>query len=483
MLHSIKQTFSMPNLLKALLVVFISTLLSFSIVIFNVVSGVFWGALLLSISTLLFLVTAKKNYAGEIFIAVFILYFLFWMLNKVTGFPFPSLWQLFLSFFIFGIAAFYHQLRCSKWLKIGFLFFSVFLILSIVSTVLAPTNTGAVIYQFLSNFKPILLLIAGYAIIWNQKVNLVFWKVVNWLWVPLLIMVIFEWAAPGAYFTIFKGKTSPDLSGLFPSRAVGIFMTPSFLAATAAMFILLIYTKLLEMKPSMLSSWLKIAVYFLIILASVQRQELLAVLMAMLLIFILAKPSEVLKRTTISIVLGIATAGIVFWLFYENIMWELPQWGIGNYRALEHPRAQIYDGAFYIVKEYFPLGSGLGTYGGAGANKFDSPIYYQLGFQRYWWFGREEFLMDTYWPNSLAESGVLGALTLLMTFVCLWIHAVTKCLVVNINKQARMFWLFTSGGMLYLLILSFSSPAFQDPMLCFLPLLAFGIASYHEKNS
>ena len=35
-------------------------------------------------------------------------------------------------------------------------------------------------------------------------------------------------------------------------------------------------------------------------------------------------------------------------------------WGGNRYAAITHPRANLYDGAFNIAEDYFPLGSGLG---------------------------------------------------------------------------------------------------------------------------
>ncbi|MBK8018943.1 MAG: hypothetical protein IPK20_21060 [Betaproteobacteria bacterium] len=141
---------------------------------------------------------------------------------------------------------------------------------------------------------------------------------------------------------------------------------------------------------------------------------------------------------------------------------------------MEHPRAQIITGAWGIAQHYAPLGSGLGTFGGAGAAKFDQSLYEDLGFGRYWWFGKRDYLLDTYWPSALAESGFIGAALLFLAYLAMVMYATHRFR--QSMDKARTYWAIAAAGMLYMLLTSATSPAFQDPRLFLLPALMIGLA-------
>jgi hypothetical protein len=142
----------------------------------------------------------------------------------------------------------------------------------------------------------------------------------------------------------------------------------------------------------------------------------------------------------------------------------------------------LYAGALQIADTYFPLGSGLGTFGGAGAANYDLSMFYKLGFGNYWWFRKEDFLLDTYWPNSLAEAGYIGALLLLLHYLLLLVHAVRRALVSQ-SPHVKSAWLSAAGTVAWVLTVSPTSPGFQEMRLIFFPALMFGIAKATENKA
>lgn len=76
-------------------------------------------------------------------------------------------------------------------------------------------------------------------------------------------------------------------------------------------------------------------------------------------------------------------------------------------------RTALYYHAIEILRDYFPLGSGLGTYGTESAAKYYSPLYAKYGMDTIFGLTRADyqteydFLKDTYFP-SLAEFGISG---------------------------------------------------------------------------
>lgn len=78
-------------------------------------------------------------------------------------------------------------------------------------------------------------------------------------------------------------------------------------------------------------------------------------------------------------------------------------------------RPETYKVAIVIFRDYFPLGSGLGTFSTNAAAEFYSPLYYKYGLSDVWGLSPERpmFLADTFYP-VLAEYGIVGV------FLFLW---------------------------------------------------------------
>ena len=148
--------------------------------------------------------------------------------------------------------------------------------------------------------------------------------------------------------------------------------------------------------------------------------------------------------------------------------------GVDSTKKIESPRSQLFSGAIKVADHYFPLGSGFGTYGGAGSKKFDWSLYDDLGFGRYWWYGKENYLMDTYWPNPLAETGYFGAMMLLASYLMLFIIPWRKARAAIHADLPTAYHIEAAAMIIYLLLLSISSPAFQDPRLFVFPVMLIG---------
>ena len=80
----------------------------------------------------------------------------------------------------------------------------------------------------------------------------------------------------------------------------------------------------------------------------------------------------------------------------------------------ETVRSALYDRSAQIAIDYFPFGSGAGTFGSMPSRDLQySPIYHKYGIsQLYGGYGTlesgGEFLMDVFWPKVLAEAGMIG---------------------------------------------------------------------------
>jgi hypothetical protein len=216
--------------------------------------------------------------------------------------------------------------------------------------------------------------------------------------------------------------------------------------------------------------------YLFPLLASMQRQELAGALIVGLAAYVVIGRGRSLPGVvTVSIIAAPLMLFGFFMLNEQSLLQEAERWGLSGHAAITLPRPVLYQHALRVAGDYFPMGSGLGTYAGAGAQKFDLSLYFDLGFARYSWFLTKYVLMDTYWPNYIAETGWFGAALHLLMYLMLLGYAAIQALQ-PLSAQQRLYWVMAMAGVMYLSLLSFSSPAFQDPGLAFLPLVLWGVA-------
>lgn len=74
-------------------------------------------------------------------------------------------------------------------------------------------------------------------------------------------------------------------------------------------------------------------------------------------------------------------------------------------------RIALYVQSVEMAKDFFPLGTGPGTYGSIPVNLIYSDVYYDYELADIWGLapdGRVNFKMDTHWASVLGEMGVLG---------------------------------------------------------------------------
>lgn len=75
-----------------------------------------------------------------------------------------------------------------------------------------------------------------------------------------------------------------------------------------------------------------------------------------------------------------------------------------------------------ILLDFFPLGSGFGTFGSYLSGRYYSNIYELYGIHKVWKMTREEydFISDVFWPYIYGQFGFLGTLVYLKLFVSIF---------------------------------------------------------------
>lgn len=131
--------------------------------------------------------------------------------------------------------------------------------------------------------------------------------------------------------------------------------------------------------------------------------------------------------------------------------------------------------SFEILRDYFPIGTGFGTYASQQAGVHYSPVYVKYGFEKYYDLRRGEgFFSDTFWPIIIGQTGFVGLCSYLVMLWRLFRNCI-KTRAVSNNAYAMVMFIF-----LYLIISSTSESAFCNPISIPLAML-LGFAVYMKN--
>lgn len=84
------------------------------------------------------------------------------------------------------------------------------------------------------------------------------------------------------------------------------------------------------------------------------------------------------------------------------------------------PRQIMLKDSIPLALSHFPLGTGFGTFGSTIAAQYYSPIYTQLNYPALRGMGPTEtmFLTDNFWPEIIAQFGLIGAILFILIVFC-----------------------------------------------------------------
>lgn len=152
------------------------------------------------------------------------------------------------------------------------------------------------------------------------------------------------------------------------------------------------------------------------------------------------------------LVLGIGTITLAWDKIYFYYIW-----GATHY----YSRAILTMTGIKIANDYFPLGTGFGTYASYVAAEQYSPVYYIYGISEHYEMGvnTQMFLMDTYWPSVMGEMGWIGMIFLIVLLFIIF----TK--VQLLYKKNRNIYYACLLPFLYMIITTFEETGFMQPLL------------------
>lgn len=127
--------------------------------------------------------------------------------------------------------------------------------------------------------------------------------------------------------------------------------------------------------------------------------------------------------------------------------------------GMRQARTALYQISPQIANDYFPLGSGLGTFGTYISSKNYSSIYSDYGLSGIWGLRPQDtFITDTFWPAVIGEMGWFGfsafSLAIISTIALNYIRFFNS----NDSRKDLYLCCFLVG--LYLLVDSIAAPTF-----------------------
>lgn len=135
-------------------------------------------------------------------------------------------------------------------------------------------------------------------------------------------------------------------------------------------------------------------------------------------------------------------------------------------------RTALYFASLLIAKDYFPFGTGFGTFASPTSQQFESPVYSYYQIDHIYGLNYDynsRFMADTFWPMILGENGVMGFITYVMLLYVIFSPYIIKFL----KDTTDIRYLLPTVLFFYSLISSFAKPVFSGPPFSF---LVFGIA-------
>ena len=136
--------------------------------------------------------------------------------------------------------------------------------------------------------------------------------------------------------------------------------------------------------------------------------------------------------------------------------------------------------SFQIAKDYFPIGTGFGTFGSTYAASNYSPVYYLYGIADNPELGvnSKMYLTDQFWPILLGETGILGTVLYGILLLLLFTQ-IQRIFYYQKKKYFLMIFLYV-----FLLMTTFSEAGFMQPMvMIYAFVMGILLEEYEEKKN
>jgi hypothetical protein len=343
----------------------------------------------------------------------------------------------------------FNRLRSSKSLKHCILFLGIYASLGFLSNINNATSFLPAWVQLFLDLKIFALVLLFCHI--GKDINISKWMI-NFSKIILLFNIpflIFQFLDPNAYFSVLGGKLEGSgglqIGSHIYQRGAGVFWHPSQLAVFTC------FTTYVFLQLKVKKIWIILASAQL--LCTLQRQEIFTLIVGLLLASMIFPTGERTKMRPVKILFSTVLLVIFGYTFVSIFSESLSDYVSMNLWS-DEPRMVFFVNAFPLATGNFPLGSGLGTFGGYSAFLFDSSLYQRLGFEYYYWYREGIYMTDTFYPHILAESGYIGCICYVLSIIYLF-----RYLSENLTKEGKKACFFSC---FYLLFSALTAPVMND---------------------
>lgn len=325
----------------------------------------------------------------------FYLYFLFSLIFSVTlspiieaafGFKYTDelIYLLVLLLFIFVL----------KFTKKITIFISILLFYAIYSYVIHSNVLPAILTDFVIQSKPFMIFFVTLqaAPILSNKNK----KTLSTTCICLFVFYLFI-----AFFALASGDVK---------MFMGKYFTDTGTAFSSGIIIISIFY-LMVSKNTNKNKF--IIICMLAVACITMKARVYGFFMATMFLFLVGKQIKFKLTLKNVLLLGIALSSILY------VAWDKIEIYFTPKNVDETARLALYSNSIKIIKDYFPFGSGLASYGTQASRAYYSKVYYQYDMSAIWGLSKshDSFITDTYFP-TLAQFGFLG----IILFILFWYY-------------------------------------------------------------
>lgn len=226
-------------------------------------------------------------------------------------------------------------------------------------------------------------------------------------------------------------------------RAIRLFYMHQTYLVAACVFVLVAYAVTAQRRMSIV-----VLIPLCIIMVLTLRAKAFGIVLAALVIYVLS--AKLNKRLNI---IYIALLGVALYMLVGEQI-EFYYGGGDNVVA----RTVLNKTAVQISKDFFPLGTGFGTFASHQSAAEYSPIYGLYKISGVWGISKDkpDFISDTFWPMILGQFGVLGLVSYIIAIVTLFFR------IQALARRNRYLYYGAIVSFIYLMISSTAESAFVN---------------------
>ena len=137
----------------------------------------------------------------------------------------------------------------------------------------------------------------------------------------------------------------------------------------------------------------------------------------------------------------------------------LPQVRLYFVELDENARKALLETSIEIANDYFPIGTGFGTFGSFESGENYSPIYELYGINNVWGLqrGKAYYVADSFWPMILGQFGYIGCIAYIICIIMIFLKIQREY-----SKKDKYTYAAKMICLAYLIISSTSESAFAN---------------------